>query len=359
MQISKGKPSGSGRLARTGVELSRDARVRLAWMDFYRRCGHVAHTCRHFGISRQTFYRWQGRYDPCDLTSLEERSHRPRQCGQPTWAFSLEEKVLGLRCSFRGGAKTSWRYFCGARSWQYQRRWWAAFSVDSSSKADWWKRRAWEFRDRAAPSGLVPMPCASPGNMRLRSPVTWSKSIPWTSVPFLAWSLKVHRSRCGFPLGRAASPHSRHRSNRHPVPRHFAVPYAVFHPRRPGRWRLGVCRRVRTGLPAARPPSVRLAATFSQTQRRRRTRQSHPHRGVLPGHALLAGDEQTQPRTSPLGENLQYRSPSSSSWLLNPTPVPSAELIPTKGMKVSPIHWTSTHSCTAVLAGVFSRLDGN
>src|SRR5258708_9441379 len=100
MQIRKGKPPGSGRLAGIGVELSREGRVRLAWMDFYRRCGNVAHSCRHFGISRQTFYRWQRRYDPYDLTSLEERSHRPRQCRQPTWAFSLEEKVLGLRLQF-------------------------------------------------------------------------------------------------------------------------------------------------------------------------------------------------------------------------------------------------------------------
>jgi len=100
MQIRKGKPPGSGRLARTGVELSREARVRLAWMDFYGRRPNVAHTCRHFGISRQTFYRWQRRYDPYDLTSLEERSHRPCQCRQPTWAFSIEEKVLGLRLQF-------------------------------------------------------------------------------------------------------------------------------------------------------------------------------------------------------------------------------------------------------------------
>src|SRR5690348_18440708 len=100
MQIRNGKPPGSGRLARTGVELSREGRVRLAWMDFYRRCRKVARTCRHFGISRQTFYRWQRRYDPYDLTSLEERSHRPRQCRQPTGAFPLEEKVLGLRLQF-------------------------------------------------------------------------------------------------------------------------------------------------------------------------------------------------------------------------------------------------------------------
>jgi putative transposase len=106
MQVRKGKPPGSGRLTRTGVELSREAGVRLAWMDFYRRRDNVARTCRHFGISRQTFYRWQRRYDPYDLTTLEERSHCPRQRRQPTWSFLLEEKVLG--CSFRAGARTSW-----------------------------------------------------------------------------------------------------------------------------------------------------------------------------------------------------------------------------------------------------------
>jgi len=100
MQIRGGKPPGSGGLARTGVDLSREGRVRLAWMDFYRHCRNVAHTCRHFGISRQTFYRWQRRYDPYDLTTLEERSHCPRRRRQPTWSFPLEEKVLGLRSQF-------------------------------------------------------------------------------------------------------------------------------------------------------------------------------------------------------------------------------------------------------------------
>lgn len=100
MQIRKGKPPGSSRLARTGAELSREGRVRLSWMDFYGDCRNVAHTCRHFGISRQTFYRWQRRYDPYDLTTLEERSHCPRRRRRPTWSFPLAEKVLGLRLQF-------------------------------------------------------------------------------------------------------------------------------------------------------------------------------------------------------------------------------------------------------------------
>ena len=100
MQPKSGKPPRSARLATTGVELSRAAQVRLAWMDFHRRTQNVALTCRHFGISRPTFYRWLKRYEPLDLTSLEERSHCPRRRRQPTWSFSLEGKVLTLRLQF-------------------------------------------------------------------------------------------------------------------------------------------------------------------------------------------------------------------------------------------------------------------
>jgi putative transposase len=100
MQVKSGKPPRSGRLATVGAELSRAAQVRLAWMDFHRRTHNVALTCRHFGISRQTFYRWLKRYEPMDLTSLEERSHCPHHRRQPTWSFSLERKVLRLRLQF-------------------------------------------------------------------------------------------------------------------------------------------------------------------------------------------------------------------------------------------------------------------
>ena len=49
------------------------AKQRLKWMDYYRDHGeNAALTCRYFGISRQTFYRWKRRYNPRDLTSLEE-----------------------------------------------------------------------------------------------------------------------------------------------------------------------------------------------------------------------------------------------------------------------------------------------
>jgi putative transposase len=100
MQIREGRPPRSGQLKRVGVEVGRAARVRLTWMDYYRATENVALTCRHFGISRQSFYRWQRRYDALDLTTLEDHSHRPRRLRQPTWSFPLEGKVLTLRLQF-------------------------------------------------------------------------------------------------------------------------------------------------------------------------------------------------------------------------------------------------------------------
>lgn len=100
MQAKHGKPPRSARLKTTGVELSREARTRLSWMDFYRETKNVALTCRRFGISRPSFYRWHRRYDPMDLTSLESHSHRPQHCRRPTWSFPLESKVLTLRLQF-------------------------------------------------------------------------------------------------------------------------------------------------------------------------------------------------------------------------------------------------------------------
>jgi len=85
-------------LARLGRDLSRGARTRLQWMLFYFFNGRNAvSTCRHFGISRQTFYRWKRRFDRHDLTTLEEHSHRPRRVRQPTWTTELAERVLLLR----------------------------------------------------------------------------------------------------------------------------------------------------------------------------------------------------------------------------------------------------------------------
>lgn len=89
---------GAGGLAKLWVELSKAARQRVKWFDFYKDHNHNARlTCRHFGISPQTFYRWKRRFNPHNLRSLEGRSKRPKKVRQPTWSTELVQEVLRLR----------------------------------------------------------------------------------------------------------------------------------------------------------------------------------------------------------------------------------------------------------------------
>jgi transposase InsO family protein len=79
-------------------ELSREAKARLRWMDHFHNQGrNAALTCRYYGISRQTFYRWARRYDPTDLSTLEDRSHRPRRVRNPTWTTEEIQAVRRIR----------------------------------------------------------------------------------------------------------------------------------------------------------------------------------------------------------------------------------------------------------------------
>jgi len=88
---------GYGCLASIPV-LSKKARQRLKWFDYYKSHNQNARlTCRYFGISPQTFYRWKRRYDPRHTESLEDLPHRPKHLRQPTYSMKLVEAVLRLR----------------------------------------------------------------------------------------------------------------------------------------------------------------------------------------------------------------------------------------------------------------------
>src|SRR6201993_1310729 len=334
MQIRQGKPPGSGRLARIGGELSREARVRLSWMDFYARCDNVTHTCRHFGISRQTFYRWQRRYDPYDLTSLEERSHRPRQCRQPTWAFPLEEKVLGLRLQFPRWGKDKLAVLL--------RRQKLVVSVSMVGRILTRLKlqgRLVEPPRTGVPGGrraLRPRPYAvrkrreyavsEPGDL-VEVDTLDVRPIPgvvfkqFTARDVVSrWDVLQAHTRATAPTATQFLDTLQHRM---PFPiralqidggPEFAAEFEQ------------ACQQSGLHLFVLPPRSP-------QAQWRGRTRQSHPHRGVLPGHVLSPGDEKTQPRTPPLGKDLQYRPPSSGPGLSNPAPVPQAELISMERMK--------------------------
>lgn len=75
------------------------AKQRLAWMDYYKKTGNARLTCRHFGITPDTFYRWKRRYREKNLKTLEADStrKRPRHIRVPT----TPQQVVSCIQSFR------------------------------------------------------------------------------------------------------------------------------------------------------------------------------------------------------------------------------------------------------------------
>ena len=76
--------------------LSDRAHFRLRCVEHAQRAG-VRAAVEVFGVSRATVYRWRDRYDPADLTTLEDRSRRPKRVRRVTWTAQQEGAVLAMR----------------------------------------------------------------------------------------------------------------------------------------------------------------------------------------------------------------------------------------------------------------------
>lgn len=94
------------------ASLSPEAKRRLAWFDYHRKTKNVALTCRHFGISRKTFYVWQKRFTTNALVSLESRTPVPHKRRQRMITPEQEMRVLSLRRRHvrYGKEKIAWLY---------------------------------------------------------------------------------------------------------------------------------------------------------------------------------------------------------------------------------------------------------
>lgn len=83
-------------------KLSKDALRRLEWMDWYFFHGRNARlTCRHFGISPDTFYLWKRKFRKYDLTSLEfnTRLCTPHKLREMTTDPKTLQRIYDIRLS--------------------------------------------------------------------------------------------------------------------------------------------------------------------------------------------------------------------------------------------------------------------
>ncbi len=80
-------------------DITKKAHQRLAWMDFYEKTGNARLTCRHFGISPDTFCRWKARYKPKNLKSLEAdpKTKRPHTVRTPVTPSHVVSLIQSLR----------------------------------------------------------------------------------------------------------------------------------------------------------------------------------------------------------------------------------------------------------------------
>ena len=84
-------------------QLDRQIRHRLAVLRHAEEVtGNVAMTCRYYGISRQTFYKWLSRYQADGPQALKDRSRRPKVSPNATHV-DVVGKILYLRKNYHFG----------------------------------------------------------------------------------------------------------------------------------------------------------------------------------------------------------------------------------------------------------------
>ncbi|MEK7521923.1 MAG: helix-turn-helix domain-containing protein [Patescibacteria group bacterium] len=82
--------------------LSKSALKRLMWFDWHKLHGeNVSKTCRHFGISRDTFYLWKRKFNPRNLKSLEDdtSTRRPHSARVMTTSLWVQDLICAIRAN--------------------------------------------------------------------------------------------------------------------------------------------------------------------------------------------------------------------------------------------------------------------
>jgi transposase len=85
----------------TAQNLSRPAKQRLKWIEHFNKFRSARLTCRHFGISPDTFYLWRKRYDPNNLKTLGDnfktrRPHKIRTSIHETMQLETIKKLKNI-----------------------------------------------------------------------------------------------------------------------------------------------------------------------------------------------------------------------------------------------------------------------
>ena len=83
----------------TFKSFSKEAKQRLKWMDHYQKYRNARLTCRHFGISPDTFYLWKKRFNPKNPLTLEDnaKNRKPHRLRKPKYTAENIKDISDLK----------------------------------------------------------------------------------------------------------------------------------------------------------------------------------------------------------------------------------------------------------------------
>ena len=81
------------------LKLSKPAKLRLEWIIYYHATAgkNASLTARHFGITRKTFYKWQGRFSELNLRTPEDQPKAPHNTRQKEYSSLQYQRFISLR----------------------------------------------------------------------------------------------------------------------------------------------------------------------------------------------------------------------------------------------------------------------
>jgi len=81
------------------LKLSKEAKNRLEWIIYYetKAKNNALLTCRHFGISSKTFYKWKNRLDGKNIKLLEDQSKAPINKRKKEITPAEEARIIKIR----------------------------------------------------------------------------------------------------------------------------------------------------------------------------------------------------------------------------------------------------------------------
>ena len=87
------------------IKLPREVKLRLKWIQNYQKTKNISKTCRYFGISRTTFYKWYKRYKEEGIEGLYDRPKTPKNKRKPTVRNKYEQIIIKIRKNIQHRAK--------------------------------------------------------------------------------------------------------------------------------------------------------------------------------------------------------------------------------------------------------------